>query len=287
MKIGKIVLLVVCCLVCLSVSIGISSADGEDDGSVSEETLQQFFTYFRNTPDKEFDGLSNYRDEDVLVGKIKLINRANNDFVSLLCETGSYTGVMSGNWQYIVPVKDGNSVCVYTFLKTENGIEFAATIYGNLTDDSLQMYLVDDAQIDDILQKNGFDRQSVGNGTYLMSYGYQTLFWAFTTDTGEYMIPFSNLQIDGRGYIFEADKVYSRQEVSALLGSIVWEPTTGDELLYGGEHSGKVSSGATSESDAPGNRKSVVYIFLAVIGIPLCIAVGVWVFSQKKTGRKN
>ena len=221
-----------------------------------------------------FIGIDNYNSENVEIAKIKLVNAVKNNICTQYQSAGTFQAWNSDLWQYIVPVDIGNSVCALTFRKIGTGVEFAGSVVIERGNPSLGWYLVDDAEIGQILQTSGINRNSILSEQFMMAYMYRTLFYAFTTEQGEFLIPFSTFTDEENCPVFENGRIYTVDEVVGILDDFGLEGGTGNETFYGGIGSGKSAPtyGKTSDSKTAKHLPVTVGISAAVLcGIVLTV----------------
>ena len=118
-----------------------------------------------------------------------------------------------------------------------------------------------------------------------MSYMYRTLFYAFTTADGEFMIPFSDLWIGDREYVFESGRIYPIRDVMNTLETLGLELLPGEESPYGGNRGFILG---TVKKDQDGKSLYSRGGFWAVVaGVVFCLGIGIAVFVKGRKKRKK
>ena len=277
----KIVSILLAGVMCLA---GAGNATATDKPEDYEDDIRAIVSYIASdNVNKEFVGLSNFQPDSILTGKIKWVNSLKNNMVAQYRAGGSITSCYSDLWQYLVPVQDGNTLCVLTLIKNGNGVEYVGSLDGPANSAGMGKYLVSQDDIDWILQNAGINRQSIIREDFLMCYMYRTLFYFFETAEGEFLIPYSDLRDTNGTPALTNGSIYSANDLVGILEMLEIEGLNEDDTYYFGEPVLKRASENAAEGTAKGADKKV-WVFLICGGI-LVLFLGGCIYTAKKRGR--
>lgn len=221
-------------------------------------------------------GIDDYQPGNVLVEKTKLVNLVKADLITQYKESGTIQSWKSDLWHYKVIVEKENLFYILSLLKKDESVELIeATVDVSADDPILQKYFVGNDEIERILRENGVDRQSILSEEWMLAQMYRTLFFAFTTETGEFLIPYTDMWGGDNQPILENGRVYTPEEVVEALAVLEMEGINSDEQLYGGV--GRVESVRASENKKTSELNTiwiVVFSAGALVAVSILVVIG-------------
>ena len=222
-----------------------------------------------------------YRPEYVKTDMIKRVNLMTGNFITEYRENSTYKSWMGDIWQYKVPVESEESLTVITLIKTEDGMMFVESVTGEKDSPTLQKFVTDESKIEKILQDNGFSKQNILSENYLIAYMCRTLFYAFTTEQGEFVLPFSDLLDEENKPVFVEGKVYTPEEAVDYLEKFQCKSnkTSDGHFLYGGL--GTYNTASTSQAESKNTRFNPLWIILFSVGIGFSVSLIVMLSKGK------
>ncbi len=229
----KILSILLAGIICLFGAKNVTFADEPDENEDEVRTIVAYIA--SDSVDKEFVGLNNFQPEHVMTGKIKRVNSLKNNMVTQYREGGSIASCYSDLWQYLVPIQNGNTLCVITLIENGNEVEYVGSLDGPADSVGMGKYLVSQEDINGILQNAGISRQSIIREDFLMCYMYRTLFYFFETSEGEFLIPFSDLRDTNGTPALSNGSIYAAKDLVDMLEMFGIECIDEEETYYFGE----------------------------------------------------